>query len=234
MRYESYIIWSPWSEGLWQTKCGDHVVARWSKMNENLKIALERHLVDQFWWHIPLKIGIFYFFPNLLTSWSFKGHQRSLSKSWTAVSLVRIGIEGYVVQIFVMRFHLVRYMVRISVQNCWYGTRYLVRYKTIGTVRGILVQVFWYRYFRTGILVQVFWYFDTRILVQILVRMERGPRNEKNKYKTSFFERFFQIGIGPFIFPVFRNCSPNHVPYQKNPYRYGCCRTTIRTTYRTI
>ena len=102
---------------------------------------------------------------------------------------------------------LVRYEVFGTVQNYWYGTRYF------GT--GILVQVFSYRYFGTGILVQVFWYFDTRILVQILVRMERGPRNEKNKYKTSFFERFFQIGIGPFIFPVFRNCSPNHVPYQK-------------------
>ena len=34
-------------------KCGDHVVALYSKMNKNLKMALERHLVDQFWWHIP-------------------------------------------------------------------------------------------------------------------------------------------------------------------------------------
>ena len=30
------------------TQCGDHVVALQSKMNKNLKIALERHLVDHF------------------------------------------------------------------------------------------------------------------------------------------------------------------------------------------
>ena len=34
---------SPWSEGsgLWQTKCSNHVVALWSKMNKNLKKILE-------------------------------------------------------------------------------------------------------------------------------------------------------------------------------------------------
>ena len=60
---------SPWSEvsGLRQTKCGNHVVALWSKMNKNLKNTLERHLVDQFWWHIPQKIGILSLISNPYT-----------------------------------------------------------------------------------------------------------------------------------------------------------------------
>ena len=59
---------SPWSEvsGLRQTKCGN-LSALWSKMNKNLKKTLERHLVDQFWCHIPQKIGILSLISNPYT-----------------------------------------------------------------------------------------------------------------------------------------------------------------------
>ena len=52
---------SPWSKisEFQQTKCGDHVVALQSEMSENLKLALARHLVDQFRWQIPSKVGNF-------------------------------------------------------------------------------------------------------------------------------------------------------------------------------
>ena len=64
---------SSWSEvsGLWQTKSGDHLVALWSKMNENLKIALKHHLVNQFWWYLPQKIWNFLLISNLCISCFF-------------------------------------------------------------------------------------------------------------------------------------------------------------------
>ena len=39
-------------------------------------MALERRLVDQFWWQIPQKIENFVLIPNLYISWPIKGHLR--------------------------------------------------------------------------------------------------------------------------------------------------------------
>ena len=70
---------SPWSEICYTrlTKCGDYVVALKSQMHENLKMALERHLVNQYRWHIPQKVGNFSRILNMYISWPSKGHQRS-------------------------------------------------------------------------------------------------------------------------------------------------------------
>jgi len=68
-----------------------------------------------------------------------------------------------------------------------------------------------------------------RILVRIFVGTERGPelgtKNpfwyafwngipvRKNNKKCRFSSDFFEIGIGAFIFSIFRNFTPYQVPY---------------------
>ena len=68
------------------------MVALQGKMNKNLKIALERHLVDHFddiygiWY--TLKIENVLLMPNLYLSWPTKGHQRS-----TLGQIVELGLN---------------------------------------------------------------------------------------------------------------------------------------------
>ena len=124
---------SPWSEvsGLRQTKCGNHVVALWSKMNKNLKNTLERHLVDQFWWHIPQKIGILlltsnpYTWPVYMTciSWPIKGHQRS-----KLGQIGRINRNVFNIHLFRLRyldFWLVRALEGVETSRFMYISYYI-------------------------------------------------------------------------------------------------------------
>ena len=69
---------SPWSElpNLRQTKWGDHVGTLESKINKNLKMALQRHLVEILMAY-ALKDRKLLLNPNLNISWPIEGHQRS-------------------------------------------------------------------------------------------------------------------------------------------------------------